>query len=70
MKQLRKSDYRLIAGMLVLLAGAVMSLRDMQPEANYVLIAGAVLVFIRGLIRTRERDEQTPDNQPEKPDAE
>ena len=27
-------------------------------------------VFIRGLIRTRERDEQTPDNQPEKPDAE
>jgi hypothetical protein len=70
MKQLRKSDYWLIAGMLVLLVGAIMSLRDMQPEANYVLIAGAVLVFIRGLIRTRERDEQTPDNQPEKPDAE
>lgn len=70
MKQLRKSDYWLIAGMLVLLAGAIMSLRDVQPEANYVLIAGAVLVFIRGLIRTHERDEQTPDNQPEKPDAE
>jgi hypothetical protein len=70
MKQLRKSDYWLIAGMLVLLVGAIMSLRDMQPEANYVLIAGAVLVFIRGLIRTHERDEQTPDNQPEKPDAE
>jgi hypothetical protein len=70
MKQLRKSDYWLIAGMLVLLAGAIMSLREMEPEANYVLIAGAVLVFIRGLIRTRERDEQTPDNQPEKPDAE
>ena len=70
MKQLRKSDYWLIAGMLVLLVGAIMSLRDMQPEANYVLIAGAVLVFIRGLIRTHERDEQTPDNQPEKTDAE
>ena len=70
MKKLRKSDYWLIAGMLVLLVGAIMSLRDMQPEANYVLIAGAVLVFIRGLIRTHERDEQTPDNQSEKPDAE
>ena len=70
MKQLRKSDYWLIAGMLVLLVGAIMSLRDMQPEANYVLIAGAVLVFIRGLIRTHERDEQTPDNQPENRDAE
>jgi hypothetical protein len=70
MKQLRKSDYWLIAGMLVLLAGAIMSLRDMEPEANYVLIAGAVLVFIRGLFRAHERDEQTPDNQPEKPDAE
>lgn len=70
MKQLRKSDYWLIAGMLVLLVGAIMSLRDMEPEANYVLIAGAVLVFIRGLFRTHERDEQTPDNQPEKPDAE
>ena len=56
--------------MLVLLAGAIMSLREMEPEANYVLIAGAVLVFIRGLLRTHERDEQTPDNQPEKPDAE
>jgi hypothetical protein len=70
MKQLRKSDYWLIAGMLVLLVGAIMSLREMKPEANYVLIAGAVLVFIRGLFRTHERDEQTPDNQPEKPDAE
>lgn len=70
MKRLRKSDYWLIAGMLVLLVGAIMSLRDMEPEANYVLIAGAVLVFIRGLFRTHERDEQTPDNQPEKTDAE
>jgi len=70
MKKLRKSDYLLIAGMLVLLAGAIMSLREMEPEANYVLIAGAVLVFIRGLVRTHERDEQMPDNQPENHDAE
>ena len=58
MKKLRKSDYFLIAGFLVLIAGAVMSVKEMEPEANYVLVAGAVLVVIRGLIRTHERDDE------------
>jgi len=58
MRKLRKSDYFLLAGFLVLIAGAVMSIKEIEPEANYVLIAGAVLVVIRGLIRTHERDDE------------
>ncbi|MBQ2540055.1 MAG: hypothetical protein II551_00240 [Paludibacteraceae bacterium] len=58
MRKLRKSDYFLLVGFLVLIAGAVMSVKEIEPEANYVLIAGAVLVVIRGLIRTHERDDE------------
>lgn len=58
MRKLRKSDYFLLVGFLVLIAGAVMSIKEIEPEANYVLIAGAVLVVIRGLIRTHERDDE------------
>jgi len=58
MRKLRESDYFLLAGFLVLIAGAVMSIKEIEPEANYVLIAGAVLVVIRGLIRTHERDDE------------
>lgn len=58
MRKLRKSDYFLLVGFLVLIAGAVMSVKEIEPEANYVLIVGAVLVVIRGLIRTHERDDE------------
>lgn len=43
--------------MIVLLAGAILSICKVQPYANYVLIAGAFLIIIRGAIRTRERDD-------------
>ena len=57
MRKLRKSDYLLIAGFLALLTGAVLSLRDIEPAADYVLIAGAVLVVLRGLVRNHEKDD-------------
>lgn len=55
---MKKSNIFLIAGMALLLIGAIMSVCDVQPYANYVLIAGAFLVIIRGALRTRERDDQ------------
>ena len=49
------SNILLIIGMLVLVAGAVMSIMKLQPYSDYVLVAGAVLVIFRGAIRSREK---------------
>ena len=46
----------LIAGMVVLVAGAVMSIMKLQPYADYVLVAGAVIVVFRGAIKHREKE--------------
>ena len=54
---MKKSNIFLISGMIVLLAGAILSICKVQPYANYVLIAGAFLIIIRGAILTRERDD-------------
>ncbi len=54
---MKKSNIFLISGMIVLLAGAILSICKVQPCANYVLIAGALLIIIRGALRTRERDD-------------
>ena len=56
---MKKSNIILIIGMLILAVGAVMS-RSSAPYcdyANYVLIAGALVVFIRGFIRNHEKEE-------------
>lgn len=42
------------------MVGAILSVCKVQPYANYVLIAGAFLIIIRGAIRTRERDDNKP----------
>ena len=55
------SKILLIAGGVVLLAGAVLSVRGVEPWANYVLIAGATIIIIRGAVRVREKDDK-PDN--------
>ena len=49
------SNILLIIGMVVLTAGAVMSIMKLQPYSDYVLVAGAVLVIFRGAIRSREK---------------
>ena len=51
------SNILLIIGMLVLVAGAVMSIMKLQPYSDYVLIAGAVIIIFRGALRNREKDE-------------
>ena len=47
------SNILLIAGLVVLLAGAVLSAMKWQ-YSDYVLLAGAVLVIFRGAVRNRE----------------
>lgn len=47
------SNVLLIAGLIVLLAGAVLSVMKWQ-YSDCVLVAGAVLVIFRGAIRNRE----------------
>lgn len=55
---MKLSNYFLIAGFLTLAVGAFLSVREMEPTADYVLIAGALLILIRGAIRSRERNEE------------
>lgn len=51
------SNILLIIGLVILMAGAVMSIMKLQPYSDYVLVAGAVLIILRGAIRQREKDE-------------
>ena len=51
------SNVLLIIGLAVLTIGAVMSIMNLQPYSDYVLVAGAVLIVLRGAIRHREKDE-------------
>lgn len=53
------SKILLIAGGVVLLAGAVLSICGVESWANYVLIAGAVIIIIRGAVRVREKDDKS-----------
>jgi len=53
---MKKSAIILIIGMLVLVAGAIMSVMKLEPYADYVLIAGALIVIARGFVRTHEKE--------------
>ena len=55
---MKLSNWILLFGAIILLAGAVLSVMNIEPWANYVLIAGAVVVIARGFVRTHERDDQ------------
>ena len=54
---MRKSSVILIVGLVILAVGAGLSIAKIEPWADYVLIAGAVVVIIRGFVRNHERDE-------------
>ncbi len=56
----RKSNIVLLLGIVVLATGAVLSVCEVEPYANYVLIAGAALIIIRGAMRMREKDGPLP----------
>ena len=52
------SNILLIVGMVVLVAGAVMSIMKLQPYSDYVLVAGAVIIIFRGALRNREKEDE------------
>lgn len=54
---MRKSTIILIIGLVILAIGAGLSIAKIEPWADYVLIAGAVVVIIRGFFRNHEKDE-------------
>lgn len=55
MKNLKWSNILLIIGLVVLLAGAVLSVMKYQPYSDYVLVAGAVMIILRGAVKAREQ---------------
>lgn len=54
---MKKSTIILIIGLIILAVGAALSVAKIEPWADYVLIAGAIVVIIRGFIRNHEKDE-------------
>lgn len=54
---MKKSTIILIIGAVILAVGAGLSIAKIEPWANYVLITGAVVIVIRGIVRTHERED-------------
>ena len=54
---MKLSNIILIIGLIILVVGAGLSIAKIEPWADYVLIAGAAVVIIRGFIRNHERDD-------------
>lgn len=53
---MKKSTIILIVGAVILAVGAGLSIAKIEPWADYMLIAGAVIVIIRGFVRNHEKD--------------
>ena len=53
---MKKSSIILVIGLIILAVGAGLSIAKIEPWADYVLIAGAVVVLIRGFVRTHEKE--------------
>ncbi len=53
---MRKSSILLIIGLVIVAVGAGLSLAKIEPWADYVLIAGAAVIVVRGFIRNHEKD--------------
>ncbi|MBR0296215.1 MAG: hypothetical protein IJQ95_02330 [Paludibacteraceae bacterium] len=54
----KKSQILLIIGLIVLLAGAVLTFTPWKEYANYVLVAGLLIIVIRGSFRIREKEDE------------
>lgn len=55
---MRKSSILLIIGLIIIAVGAALSVAKIEPYADYVLVAGALVVVIRGFVRNHERDDR------------
>ena len=56
---MKLSSIILIIGLVILAVGAGLSVAKIEPYADYVLVAGAVVVFARGFIRNHEKDNKS-----------
>lgn len=50
----KKSQILLIIGLVVLLVGAVLTFTPWKEYANYILVAGLLIIIVRGSIKARE----------------
>ena len=55
---MKKSTIILIIGLMIVAVGAALSVAKIEPYADYVLVAGALVVIVRGFIRNHERDDE------------
>ena len=55
---MKRSNIILIIGIVILAVGAALSVAKIEPYADYVLIAGAIVIIIRGFVRNHERDDR------------
>lgn len=55
---MRTSTIVLLVGALIAAVGAGLSLANIEPYADYVLLLGALIIIIRGFIRNHERDDR------------
>ena len=53
---MRKSTIILLVGALIAAVGAALSLANIEPAADYLLVTGAVVILIRGFVRIHEKD--------------
>lgn len=50
----KKSQILLVIGLVVLLVGAVLTFTPWKEYANYILVAGLLIIIVRGSIKARE----------------
>ncbi|MBR0310162.1 MAG: hypothetical protein IJQ97_04690 [Paludibacteraceae bacterium] len=52
---MKAGNILLIIGLIVVAAGVVLSAKQIEPYADYVLVVGAVLVVLSGSLRMRNK---------------
>lgn len=61
---MKKSQILLIIGLIILLAGAILTFTPWKEYANYVLVAGLLIIIVRGSMKAREdlrdKDKENP----------
>ena len=60
----KKTQILLIIGLIILLAGAILTFTPWKEYANYVLVAGLLVIVVRGSMKAREdlrdKDKEKP----------
>ena len=54
---MRTSTILLLIGAFIAAVGAGLSIANIEPYADYVLILGAAIIIIRGFIRNHEKED-------------